>query len=298
MFRPKAYKRGRAPNRQTPHSERLSPQSTDHARLHVTPGGKTGSGARPKMMTKSTQVIEPQWVQTTRTASIRRFHGTGGCGGCGRIVRKSAPSDLLHLPADDTSSEAALSRRREDAWALGILFSQSGLMQIPETQLLQGALLAIEEINAAGGALGRPIEAIHYDPRSDPGLYRQYADRLLTEDAVSVIIGCCTSLSRKVVLPSLERRNGLLWYPDLYEGFEYSPNVIYTLESALSRSVCGCRHRSRRHSDCEPQHFRGRSRCRRKSRMCRAHHRCSLLQQYHKPCQSAFRRRLPSQIRR
>ena len=151
-----------------------------------------------------------------------------GHGDRGRIVRKSALSGLIHLPADDTSSEAALSRRREDAWALGILFSQSGLMEIPETQLLQGALLAIEEVNAAGGTLGRPIEAIHYDPRSDLGLYRQYADRLLTDDAVSVIIGCCTSLSRKVVLPSLERRNGLLWYPDLYEGFEYSPNVIYT----------------------------------------------------------------------
>jgi ABC-type branched-subunit amino acid transport system substrate-binding protein len=121
-----------------------------------------------------------------------------------------------------------LSRRREDAWAVGVLFSRSGLMEIPETQHLQGALLAIEEVNAAGGVLGRPIEAIHYDPRSDLGLYRQFADRLLTEDAVSVIIGCCTSLSRKVVLPSLERRNGLLWYPDLYEGFEYSPNVIYT----------------------------------------------------------------------
>lgn len=100
-------------------------------------------------------------------------------------------------------------------------------MEIPETQHLQGALLAIDEVNAAGGVLGRPIQAIHYDPRSDLGLYRQLADRLLTEDAVSVIIGCCTSSSRKVVLPSVERRNGLLWYPDLYEGFEYSPNVIY-----------------------------------------------------------------------
>ena len=114
-----------------------------------------------------------------------------------------------------------------DTWRIGILFSRSGLMEIPETQHLQGALLAIDEVNAAGGVGGRPIETIHYDPRSDLGLYRKLADRLLTEDAVSVIIGCCTSSSRKVVLPSIERRNGLLWYPDLYEGFEYSPNVIY-----------------------------------------------------------------------
>ncbi|MEO8005457.1 MAG: transporter substrate-binding domain-containing protein [Betaproteobacteria bacterium] len=116
---------------------------------------------------------------------------------------------------------------REDAWTIGILFSRTGLMDIPSTQHVRGAMLAIEEINAAGGILGRPLEAIHYDTCSDLGLYRQYADRLLTQDAVGVIFGCCTSLSRKAVLPAIERRNGLLWYPDLYEGFEYSPNVIY-----------------------------------------------------------------------
>lgn len=115
----------------------------------------------------------------------------------------------------------------EDAWTIGVLFSHSGLMEIPSTQHVRGAMLAIEEINAAGGVLGRPLKAIHYDTRSDLALYRQYADRLLTEDGVGVILGCCTSLSRKAVLPSIERRNGMLWYPDLYEGFEYSPNVIY-----------------------------------------------------------------------
>lgn len=116
---------------------------------------------------------------------------------------------------------------KQSAWALGVLFSRSGLMEIPSTQHVRGVTLAIEDINAAGGVLGRPLHAIDYDTCSDPALYRQYADRLLTEDGVSVIIGCCTSLSRKAVLPAIERRNGLLWYPDLYEGFEYSPNVIY-----------------------------------------------------------------------
>jgi branched-chain amino acid transport system substrate-binding protein len=100
-------------------------------------------------------------------------------------------------------------------------------MEVPERQHLEGALLAIDEINESGGVLGRPLEALHYDPESDLGRYRELADRLLTEDAVTVIFGCCTSSSRKVVLPSVERRNGLLWYPTLYEGFEYSPNVIY-----------------------------------------------------------------------
>lgn len=132
------------------------------------------------------------------------------------------------------------------AWTLGILFSRTGMMEIPSTQHVRGATLAIDEINAAGGVLGKPLEAIHYDTRSDIGLYRQYADRLLTEDAVGVIIGCCTSLSRKAVLPSIERRNGMLWYPDLYEGFEYSPNVIYVGAATNQNSLPLARYLFRR----------------------------------------------------
>jgi ABC-type branched-subunit amino acid transport system substrate-binding protein len=132
------------------------------------------------------------------------------------------------------------------AWTLGILFSRTGMMEIPSTQHVHGAMLAIDEINADGGVLGKPLEAIHYDTRSDIGLYRQYADRLLTEDAVGVIVGCCTSLSRKAVLPSIERRNGLLWYPDLYEGFEYSPNVIYVGAATNQNSLPLARYLFRR----------------------------------------------------
>jgi ABC-type branched-subunit amino acid transport system substrate-binding protein len=114
-----------------------------------------------------------------------------------------------------------------DPWTIGVLFSLTGHMALPSNQHVHGAMLAMEEINAGGGVLGRQLVAKTYDTRSDLGLYRQYVDKLLTEDGVSTVIGCCTSLSRKVVLPSIERRNGLLLYPDLYEGFEYSPNVLY-----------------------------------------------------------------------
>jgi ABC-type branched-subunit amino acid transport system substrate-binding protein len=139
-----------------------------------------------------------------------------------------------------------LAASKEDAWTLGILFSRTGMMEIPSTQHVHGAMLAIDEINAAGGVLGKPLEAIHYDTCSDLGLYRQYADRLLTEDAVGVIVGCCTSLSRKAVLPSIERRNGMLWYPDLYEGFEYSPNVIYVGAATNQNSLPLARYLFRR----------------------------------------------------
>lgn len=115
-----------------------------------------------------------------------------------------------------------------NAWRVGVLFSRKGYMQVPESEHFRGTALAIEEINLSGGVLGRPIEPVCYDPESSPELYRRSAERLLTEDGISTIFGCCTSSSRKAILATVERRNALLWYPSLYEGFEYSPNVIYT----------------------------------------------------------------------
>jgi branched-chain amino acid transport system substrate-binding protein len=110
---------------------------------------------------------------------------------------------------------------------------------IEETQLC-GTLLAIEEINDSGGILGREIVPIMYDPASDNGLYKRYAYKLLAEDGVTNIFGCYMSSSRKAVLPIIERMNGLLWYPTLYEGFEYSPNVLYTGASPNQNSVALC----------------------------------------------------------
>ncbi len=128
------------------------------------------------------------------------------------------------------------------AWRVGVLFSRKGHMREPETEHFRGTALAIEEINLAGGVLGRPIEPVCYDPESSPELYRRYAERLLTEDSISVIFGCCTSSCRKAILATVERRNALLWYPSLYEGFEYSPNVIYTGAAPNQNSLQLARH--------------------------------------------------------
>ena len=77
-----------------------------------------------------------------------------------------------------------------DVWRVGVLFSRSGLMAVTESEHFFGTALAIEEINRAGGVLGREIEVIAYDPGSVPETYRKLADRLLTEDGASVIFGC------------------------------------------------------------------------------------------------------------
>ncbi|MBM3585264.1 MAG: amino acid ABC transporter substrate-binding protein [Alphaproteobacteria bacterium] len=115
-----------------------------------------------------------------------------------------------------------------EPWRIGVLFSRSGVTAVIEETQLQGTILAIEEVNASGGVNGREIEPVCYDPGSDVHAFARYASKLLTEDGVSSIFGCYTSSSRKAVVPIVERHNGLLWYPTLYEGFEYSPNVIYT----------------------------------------------------------------------
>ncbi len=116
----------------------------------------------------------------------------------------------------------------ENTWRVGVLFSGSGVTSVTEQEHLSGTLLAIDEINASGGVLGKPITPICRDPCADNTAYRTQARQLLTEDDVNVIFGCSMSASRKAVLPIMERHNGLLLYPSMYEGFEYSENVIYT----------------------------------------------------------------------
>ncbi len=115
----------------------------------------------------------------------------------------------------------------DSVWRIGILFSSTGTTSVIEKSQRNGVLLAIDEINAAGGVNGRVIEPVSYDPGSVPKEYGRLAERLIAEDQVSVIIGCYMSSARKQVLPVIERRNALFFYPTLYEGFEYSPNVIY-----------------------------------------------------------------------
>lgn len=115
-----------------------------------------------------------------------------------------------------------------EPWRVGVLLSQTGVTAAIERSQLNGTLLAIEEVNGKGGILGRAIEPVIYDPASTPVQHRRLAERLLTQDRVKLIFGCYMSSSRKMAIPVVEALRGLLFYPTLYEGFEYSPNCIYT----------------------------------------------------------------------
>jgi branched-chain amino acid transport system substrate-binding protein len=120
---------------------------------------------------------------------------------------------------------------------VGVLYSKTGVTSLIESSQRLGTLLAIEEINQAGGIDGREIVPVIYDPQSTPATYRSLAERLVSTDGVKVIFGCYMSSTRKAVIPVVERRNCILFYATLYEGFEFSNNLIYTGAAPNQNSV-------------------------------------------------------------
>ncbi len=125
----------------------------------------------------------------------------------------------------------------QDTVKLGLLHSLSGTIAIAEASLIETEKMAIDEINAAGGVLGRKIDAVVEDGASDNAIFAEKAGKLLERDKVAAIIGCYTSASRKAVLPVLRRTNGLLFYPTYYEGQELNWNVVYTSQEATQSVV-------------------------------------------------------------
>lgn len=115
-----------------------------------------------------------------------------------------------------------------NAVKVGILHSLSGTMAISEVSLRDILLMGIDEINAAGGVLGKKIAPVVVDPASDWDLFAEKSKELLGKQHVAAVFGCWTSVSRKSVLPVFEEYKGLLFYPVQYEGQECSPNIIYT----------------------------------------------------------------------
>lgn len=110
---------------------------------------------------------------------------------------------------------------------VGVLHSLSGTMADSESVLVDAYQLAREEINRAGGLLGRPVEMVVADGRSDAAIFARQAEKLIAQDKVCTVFGCWTSESRKTVKPIFEKHDHLLVYPLQYEGLEESPNIIY-----------------------------------------------------------------------
>nr|WP_232326441.1 urea ABC transporter substrate-binding protein [Microbispora sp. ATCC PTA-5024] len=122
---------------------------------------------------------------------------------------------------------------------VGILHSLSGTMAISEVTVKDAELLAIDEINAAGGVLGKKIEPVVEDGASDWPTFAEKATKLIAQDRVATVFGGWTSASRKAMLPVFEKRKALLWYPVQYEGLESSPYIFYTGATTNQQIVPG-----------------------------------------------------------
>jgi urea transport system substrate-binding protein len=123
---------------------------------------------------------------------------------------------------------------------VGILHSLTGTIALAEASVVDAEKLAIEQINAKGGVMGRMIEPIVEDGASDWPTFAEKTKKLMLSDKVAAIFGCYTSASRKAVLPVIEQTKGLLYYPTYYEGLEESPNIMYTAQEATQSVVAAC----------------------------------------------------------
>ncbi|MEU4634256.1 urea ABC transporter substrate-binding protein [Micromonospora chalcea] len=126
-----------------------------------------------------------------------------------------------------------------DTVKVGLLNSLSGTMAISEVTVRDSIMLAVEEINAAGGVLGKKIQPIGEDGASDWPTFAEKAEKLISEDRVAAVFGCWTSASRKAVKPVFEKNKALLFYPVQYEGLEQSPYIFYTGATTNQQIVPG-----------------------------------------------------------
>lgn len=167
-----------------------------------------------------------QFLKQTAVASA--FIGAG--------VRASRGSTTSYPTAKVNTTGLAVT---DDTVTVGQLHSATGTMAISETGSIQAEQLAMEQINAMGGVLGRKIKIIIEDGASDWPTFAEKAKKLLVNDKVAAVMGCWTSASRKAVLPVFEKENGMLYYPTFYEGLEQSKNVIYTGQEATQQILAG-----------------------------------------------------------
>ena len=115
-----------------------------------------------------------------------------------------------------------------DTIKIGFLNSRSGTMAISENTVYDALVMAKDEINAAGGVLGKQLEVVAEDGASEPTTFAEKAQKLISSDCTAAVFGGWTSASRKAMLPVFEGNNALLFYPVQYEGLEASKNIFYT----------------------------------------------------------------------
>ncbi len=168
-----------------------------------------------------------------RRMNRRQFVRNAGLAGVGLTAMGAlaacggGDSGSATTAAADATATAAATTAATGTIKIGLLNALSGVLSITEKSIYDGAALAVEEVNAAGGVNGRMLEAISEDYASDFTIAVQKAQKLLIEDKVAIVIGGYTSASRVAVIPSFQKNDGLFFYGTYYEGLECDPNVFY-----------------------------------------------------------------------
>jgi urea transport system substrate-binding protein len=159
---------------------------------------------------------------------IRRQRSAGGR--CVAVVAAASAAFAVGCgsSSSDKASSAGASGSSGSTIPVGILHSLSGTMAISEVSVRDAELLAIDEVNKAGGVLGKKLEPVIEDGASDWPTFAEKAQKLISTDKVAATFGGWTSASRKAMLPVFERNKALLYYPVQYEGLEASPYIFYT----------------------------------------------------------------------
>ena len=194
----------------------------------------SGTGIQLPSQSAATLTM-PALQKTRRSANMALLVGAGllalVAGGVAYFMSGGQAGDVTAEQADESAPDdnaTAIAPPSGEPIRVGVLHSLTGTMGNSGSSVADATLLAVDEINNSGGLLGRPVEAVVTDGRSDPDRFAREARKLIEEEGVCTIFGCWTSASRKTVVPVFEELDHLLVYPVQYEGIEESPNVIYT----------------------------------------------------------------------
>ncbi len=174
-------------------------------------------------------------MQSKSPDQARKFSArTLLCSALSLVLLASAQPGFADVPPTAKVNTTGLAVADTEV-TVGQLHSATGTMAISETGSIQAEQLAIDQINAMGGVLGRKVKVIKEDGASDWPTFAEKSKKLLVNDHVAAVFGCWTSASRKAVLPIFEKENGMLYYPTFYEGLEQSKNVVYTGQEATQQ---------------------------------------------------------------
>jgi urea transport system substrate-binding protein len=168
------------------------------------------------------------WKQRVLSFTSLALLGSLVLSACNQPAKEEAAAPPETTTGTTTGTASTETAAAGDTVKVGVLHSLSGTMAISEVAVKDATLMAIDEINAAGGVMGKKLDPVVEDGASDWPTFAEKAKKLIQQDKVPVVFGCWTSASRKAVKPVFESMNGLLFYPVQYEGLESSPNIFYT----------------------------------------------------------------------